>query len=97
MKNLRNARGKLVKYILRYLDGTKYHGITYRKGAEARCEIYSLCDVNISGGKSDSTSALVFIRAGRVIFWRSIKVCSTVQSKVEVESISLYHKLCELL
>ena len=59
------GRWKLVKKVLRYLQGTKSLMVTYRRSDSLHIVGYS--DSNYAGDDRKSTSGYVFILAGRAI------------------------------
>jgi hypothetical protein len=89
-----------LKWILRYLSGTKTHGITY-KAVEDRSDFFhgyaNAAYVNADDYKS--TSGYVFITGEGAITWSSKKQISTTSSSTHVEYVALSeasHKACWL-
>ena len=78
-----------IKRIMRYLIGTKDHGMSYRKGSEEGLSGY--CDADWAGDTSDrkSTSGYVFNLAGSPISWRSQKQSCIALSTAEAEYVAL--------
>jgi transposase InsO family protein len=89
------AHGSALKKILRYLAGTKSHGITYHKYHPQRV----LDGKNLFHGYSDaafrnaddskSTSGYVFQMAGGAITWRSKRQSTIALSSTEAEYVAL--------
>jgi transposase InsO family protein len=79
-----------LKRILRYLAGTRNHGITYKHTPDP-VTFHGYADAsykNRDDGKS--TSGYVFIAAGGAITWRSNKQTVTALSSTEAEYIALW-------
>jgi len=62
-----------VKHIMRYLNGSKKDGITYRSNAKEQLDLCAYTDADFAGGAlpdGKSTSGYVFL-AGGPISWQS--------------------------
>ena len=96
-----------VKRILRYLQGTKSHGICFKPGDEVDFRGYS--DADWAGDVADrkSTSGYVFMLLGAPVSWGSKKQSSVSLSTREAEYIALslaiqegkwiHRLLCEIM
>jgi hypothetical protein len=96
-----------VKRIMRYLQGTKSHGICFKSGANVDFRGYS--DADWAGDHSDrkSTSGYAFILMNAPVSWGSKKQSSVSLSTSEAEYIALslaiqegkwiHRLLCEIL
>ena len=87
----------MVKWVLRYLKGSKNVGIVYRKTPEPveanmDCAIpWGFCNANYAEDPHDwkSTSGYVFILMGGPIAWKSKKQASVALSTMEAEYYTL--------
>jgi hypothetical protein len=79
---------KLVKKVLRYLQGTKGLMLTYRKTESLRIVGYS--DSDYAGDDRKSTSGYVFTLAGGAISWKSCKQTVTTSSTMYAEFVACY-------
>jgi hypothetical protein len=70
-KNLEIEHWKLVKKVLRYLEGTKDLMLTYRKSNSLQIEGYS--DSDYAGEERKSTSRYIFTLVGGAISWKTSK------------------------
>ena len=77
------------KRILRYLKGTTYLGLSYKKCAEGNLTGYS--DADWAGDMDDrhSTSGNVFFLAGGAVSWLSKKQATVALSTAEAEYVAL--------
>jgi hypothetical protein len=82
---------KLVKKVLRYLQGTKGLMLTYRKTESLRIVGYS--DSDYAGDDRKSTSGYVFILAGGAISWKSCKQTVTTSSTMYAEFVACYEAI----
>ena len=82
---------KLVKRILRYLQGTKGIGLFYRSSQNSSLVAYS--DADYAGDVNDriSTSGFVFLKNGAAVTWRSTKQAVVSQSNAEEEYVALFY------
>jgi hypothetical protein len=80
-----------LKRILRYLAGTKAHGITYKHVPESPPTFKGFADAAFKNRDKDkSTTGYVFIAAGGAITWKSAKQSVTSTSTTEAEYIALW-------
>ena len=79
---------KLVKKVLRYLQGTKGLMLTYRRSDSLQIEGYS--DSDYAGDERKSTSGYVFTLAGGAISWKSSKQTVTTSSTMYAEFVACY-------
>jgi hypothetical protein len=79
---------KLVKKVLRYLQGTKGLMLTYRRSESLHIEGYS--DSDYAGDDRKSTSGYVFTLAGGAISWKSSKQTVTTSSTMYAEFVACY-------
>ena len=107
MENPQEEHWVAVKRILRYLQGTKTHGICYKSSSKIDFRGYS--DADWAGDLADrkSTSGYTFMLLGAPVSWGSKKQPSVLLSTSEAEYISLslaiqegkwiHRLLCEIL
>jgi hypothetical protein len=86
--NLGPEHWKLVKKVLRYLQGTKGLMLTYRKTEPLRIVGYS--DSDYTGDDRKSTSGYVFTLAGGAILWKSCKQTVTTSFTMYAEFVACY-------
>jgi hypothetical protein len=79
---------KLVKKVLRYLQGTKGLMLTYRKSEYLKLIGYS--DSDYAGEDRKSTSGYIFTLAGGAISWKSSKQTVTTSSTMYAEFVACY-------
>ena len=81
---------KAAKKVMRYLQGTKYYKLMYRR--TSNLEVVGYTDSNFAGyvDSRKSTSGYIFILAGGAISWRSVKQILTATSTMEAEFISCF-------
>ncbi|KAL5576981.1 hypothetical protein UlMin_018680 [Ulmus minor] len=86
-----------VKKVLRYLQGTKDHMLTYRR--TNNLDIVGFCDANFGGCVDDkkSTTGYIFMMAGGAISWKSVKQTLTVSSTMEAEYVACYQATCNAM
>jgi hypothetical protein len=87
-KNSGIEHWKLVKKVLRYLQGTKGLMLTYRRSDSIQIEGYS--DSDYAGEERKSTSGYIFTLAGGTISWKSSKQTVTTSSTMYAEFIACY-------
>ncbi|PKI52175.1 hypothetical protein CRG98_027445 [Punica granatum] len=78
------------KKMMRYLQGTKDYRLTYRHTDHLRVVGYLDADFAGCVDSRKSTSGYVFLLAGGVISWRSIKQSMVATSTMEAEFIACY-------
>ena len=86
--NPRTEYWKLVKKVLRYLQGTKDLMMTYRRSDSLHIVGYSNSDY--AGDDRKSTSGYVFTLAVGAISWKSSKQTVTTSSTMYVEFVACY-------
>jgi len=79
---------KAVKKVLRYLQGTKYHMLTYRRFDHL--EVIGYSDSNFTGcvDTRKSTLGFVFLLAEGVVSWKSAKQSVVAASTMEAEFLA---------
>ncbi|RVW48110.1 Retrovirus-related Pol polyprotein from transposon TNT 1-94 [Vitis vinifera] len=97
MKNIQYAstvgsldHWKAAKKMMRYLQGTKDYKLIYRRTNNLKVVGYSDSDFAGCVDSCKSTSGYIFILAGGVISWKSVKQTLTATSTMEVEFISCF-------
>ena len=78
------------KRVMRYLQGTKDHMLTYRRSGDLIVTGYS--DSDFAGCPDDhkSTSGYIFMMAGGAVSWKSNKQSITATSTMEAEYVACY-------
>ncbi|RVX12008.1 Copia protein [Vitis vinifera] len=76
--------------MMRYLQGTKDYKLIYRRTNNLKVVGYSDSDFAGCVDSCKSTSGYIFILAGGVISWKSVKQTLTATSTMEVEFISCF-------
>jgi hypothetical protein len=79
---------KLVKKVLRCLQGTKGLILTYKKSDSL--QIVGYADSDYVGDDKRSTSGYVFTLAGGAVSWKSLKQTITISSIMYAEFIACY-------
>ena len=79
---------KLVKKVLRYLQGTKGLMVTYRRSDSLHIVGYS--DSGYAGDDRKSTSGYIFTLVGGAISWKSSKQTITTSSTMYAEFVVCY-------
>lgn len=107
MESPQDVHWTAVKHILRYLQGTKTHGIRFKSSDSVNFECYSNADWSGDAADRKSTSGYVFKMVGGPISWGSKKQSSVSLSTSEAEYIALslaiqegkwvHRLLCEIL
>ena len=81
----------MYKRVLKYLAGTRSHGITYQKTTDQQ-QIVRYVDAGFTNtDKKKSTTRITFITGGGAILWRSKKQTLTALSITEAEYVTLAH------
>jgi hypothetical protein len=91
---------KAADRILQYLQGTKYLGIEYRRGADdLKTRLHGYCDADFAGDKSKrkSVSGNVYFFAGGVVSSSSKRQQTVAQSTTEAEYYALAKAVSEAL
>ena len=81
---------KLVKKVLRYMQGTKDYMLTYRRSDNL--EVVGYSDADFAGCKDSmtSTSGYIFTFACGAISWKSSKQSVTASSTMQAEIVACY-------
>ncbi|CAN6443374.1 unnamed protein product [Victoria cruziana] len=81
---------KVVKHVMRYLQGSKDNMLVYRKSNDL--EILGYSDSDFAGCQDSrrSTSGYVFTLAGGAISWKSVKQTLVATSTIAAEYIACY-------
>jgi hypothetical protein len=86
--NLGIEHWRLVKKVLRYLQGTKDLMLTYRRSDSLHIVGYS--DSDYAGDDRKCTSGYIFTLAGGAILWKSSKQTVTTSSTMYAEFVAYY-------
>ncbi|XP_062119405.1 secreted RxLR effector protein 161-like [Humulus lupulus] len=88
---------KAAKKVMRYLQGTKDHLLTYRRADTL--DIVGFSDVDYAGCVDDktSTSGYIYMMAGRAVSWKSVKQTLTASSTMEAEYMACYEATCQAI
>ena len=79
----------MLKRVLRYLAGTRSHGITYRRSTDLQ-QIVGYVDAGFANtDKRKSTTGITFITGNGAILWKSKKQTLTALSTTEAEYVAL--------
>jgi hypothetical protein len=81
---------KAVKRVLRYLQRTKNHMLTYRRSDKLEVIGYTISDFAGCVDSLKSTSGYIFMLAGGVISWRSAKQSMIASSTMTAEFITCF-------
>ncbi|RVW65786.1 Retrovirus-related Pol polyprotein from transposon TNT 1-94 [Vitis vinifera] len=81
---------KKAKWVMRYLQRTKYYMLTYRRSIHLEIVGYSDSDFVGCLDNKRSTSGYIFILAGGAVSWKSIKQTLIASSTMEAEFIACY-------
>lgn len=81
---------KAAKKVLRYLQGTKNHMLTYRRSDHL--EVIGYTDLDFAGcvDRRKSTFGYVFLLAGGVVSWKSTKQSVVAASTMEAEFVACF-------
>ncbi|XP_070010878.1 secreted RxLR effector protein 161-like [Nicotiana sylvestris] len=88
---------KAGKRVLRYLQGTKDLKFTYKYSDSLEVIGYSDSDLGGYKDTGKSTSGYIFLLAGGVVSWRSVKQAIVAISKMEAEFIACYKATSQAL
>ncbi|KAL5542842.1 hypothetical protein UlMin_010552 [Ulmus minor] len=85
---------QVAKKVLRYLQGTKDHMLTYRR--TNNFDIVGFCDADFEGCVDDkkSTTGYIFMMAGGAVSWKSVKQTLTASSTMEAEYVACHEATC---
>jgi hypothetical protein len=86
-----------VKRVLRYLAGTRDHGLHYARHEEGRPRLIGYSDADIAGDidTRKSTSDVIFFLDGNLITWQSTKQKVVALSSYEAEYIAVAMTACQ--
>ena len=87
--------GKAAKKVMRYLQGTKYYMLTYKRSEQLKVVDYSDSDYGGCLDSLKSTSGFVFMLANGVISWKSEKQSITTSSTLEAEFFACFKASCD--
>ena len=90
LSNLGMDHWKKAKWVMRYLQRTKYYMLTYRRSIHLEIVGYSYSDFVGCLDNKRSTSGYIFILAGGAVSWKSIKQTLIASSTMEAEFIACY-------
>ena len=76
---------KVVKKVMRYLQGTKDYMLTYKRSDQLEVTVYSDSDFVGCPDDRKSTSGFIFMMAEGAISWKSVKQTLTTTSTMEAE------------
>jgi len=88
---------KAVKKVMRYLQGTKNHMLTFRRSDPIEIVGYSDADYASCVDDRKSTSGYVFIMSGGAVSWKSVKQTTTATSTMEAEYIACHEATCQAI
>ncbi|GJS75778.1 putative RNA-directed DNA polymerase [Tanacetum coccineum] len=88
---------KAAKKVLRYLQGTKEHKLTYTRFNNLEVIGYSDSDFAKSKDTSRSTLGYIFMLSGGPISWKSKKQVLTTTSTMMAEYVSVYNATCHAM
>jgi len=88
---------KAIKKVFRYLQGTKDNMLTYKKFDQLQVIGYSDSDFVGCSDDQKSTSGFIFMMAGGVISWKSVKQTLTTTSTMEAEYVACYEATCQAM
>jgi hypothetical protein len=97
MQAPRQSNWEAVKRVLRYLQGTKHHALTYGSSPSMRPTAYSDASWGTFSTSMRSTTGFVLIVAGGAIAWRSHRAETTMISTQEAETFALSEAVEETL
>ena len=88
---------KVVKKVMRYLQGTKDYMLTYKRSGQL--EVIGYSDSDFAGCPDDrkSTYGFIFMMAGGAVSWKSVKQTLTATSTMEAEYVTCYEATCQAM
>ena len=97
LSNLGSQHLKAAKKVLRYFQGTKDLMLTYRR--TNKLDVVGFCDADFVGCIDDkkSTTGYIFVMAGGVVSWKSIKQTLTTSSTMKTEYVACYEACCHAM
>jgi hypothetical protein len=86
-----------VKRVLRYVAGTRTHGLYYTRREEGRARLTGFSDADMAGDVDTrkSTTGIVFFLGGNIITWQSSKQKVVALSSCEAEYIAAATAACQ--
>ena len=86
-----------VKRVLRYVVGTRTHGLYYTRREEGRARLTRFSDADMAGDidTRKSTTDIVFFLGGNIITWQSSKQKVVALSSCEAEYIAAATAACQ--
>jgi hypothetical protein len=86
-----------VKRVLRYVAGTRTHGLYYTRREEGRARLTGFSDADMAGDVNTrkSTTGIVFFLGGNIITWQSSKQKVVALSSCEAEYIAAATAACQ--
>ena len=81
---------KKAKWVMRYLQRTKYYMLTYRRSSHLKIGGYSDSDFAGCLNSRRSTSGYIFMLVGGTVSWKSVKQTLIASSTMEAEFIACY-------
>jgi hypothetical protein len=97
MQEPREIHWNAVKKVLRYLQGTKYYGLEYKRNTNFRLVGYSDADFARDVDDKASTSGYLMSMGSIVVSWSCKKQATIANSTTEVEYISSWEATCEIV
>lgn len=97
MSNPGLGHWKVVKKVMRYLQGTNDYMLTYKKSDQLQVVSYSNFEYGVCHNDRKSTSGLIFMMVGGAISWKSVKQTLTVTYTVKVEYVAFYEATCKVI
>ena len=97
LSNPGSQHWKAAKKVLRYLQGTKDLMLTYQR--TSLLDVVGFCDADFAGCIDDkkSTTGYIFMMAGGVVSWKSVKQTLTASSTMEAEYVACYEACCHAM
>ncbi|RVW44373.1 Retrovirus-related Pol polyprotein from transposon TNT 1-94 [Vitis vinifera] len=97
LSNPRIEHWKAAKNVLMYLQGTKDLMLTYRR--TNILDVVGFCDADFVGCIDDkkSTTGYIFMMAGGVVSWKSVKQTLTTSSTMEAKYVACYEACCHAM
>jgi hypothetical protein len=85
-----------VKQVLRYLAGTRGHGLLYTRREEGQARLVGYSNTDMAGNVDtrESTSGIIFFLARNIVTWQSAKQKVVDLSSCEAEYISAVTAAC---
>ncbi|RVW86860.1 Retrovirus-related Pol polyprotein from transposon TNT 1-94 [Vitis vinifera] len=97
LSNPGSQHWKVVKKVLRYLQGTKDLMLTYQR--TNLLDVVGFCDADFASCIDDkkSTTSYIFMMAGGAVSWKSVKQTLTTSSTMEAEYVTCYEACCHAM